>query len=443
MTVTVLRDLGNGLILRRSTAQDAEALATFNAEIHGNRRENRPDHRVGAWARDLLARPHPTFGVGDFTIVEDTTTGQIVSSLNLISQTWAYEGIPFGVGRPELVGTRAEYRTRGLVRAQFEVIHQWGIERGHLLQAITGIPFFYRQFGYEMCVNLDGGRAGSKEDTPALKEGDTEPYQIRPATEADIPVIARAFEEANKRSLLVCVRDEAMWRYELFGRSEESVHTMAYCVIETPAGEPAGALAYTPQLHRNTMRLDAYELMAGFSWAAVTPSVLRYLKATGEEYAQGGEIPFATIAFRLGVEHPVYPLVQSQLPCVQSPYTWSIRIADLPAFLRVIAPALERRLAASPMVGHTDEVTISFYRDGLKCTFEQGRLTSIKPWQPTPDEWGAARFPYLTFLQLLLGYRTVEELHFAFPDCWPGNDHTRTLLSILFPKKESQLWPVA
>jgi hypothetical protein len=36
--------------------------------------------------------------------------------MNLISQIWAYEGIPFGVGRPELVGTLPEYRNRGLVR---------------------------------------------------------------------------------------------------------------------------------------------------------------------------------------------------------------------------------------------------------------------------------------------------------------------------------------
>ena len=37
----------------------------------------------------------------DFTIVEETASGRIVSSLNLIPQTWTYEGIEFGVGRPD------------------------------------------------------------------------------------------------------------------------------------------------------------------------------------------------------------------------------------------------------------------------------------------------------------------------------------------------------
>ena len=39
---------------------------------------------------------------------------------------------PRVVGRPEAVGTRPEYRRRGLVRAQFEVIHAWSAERGEL-----------------------------------------------------------------------------------------------------------------------------------------------------------------------------------------------------------------------------------------------------------------------------------------------------------------------
>jgi len=95
---TFLRDLGNGLVMRRSTAEDAAALAEFNGKIHG---ENELDtKRVAAWTHDLLARPHPTLHPDDFTIVEETAGGRIVSSLNLIPQTWTYDGIAFGVGRP-------------------------------------------------------------------------------------------------------------------------------------------------------------------------------------------------------------------------------------------------------------------------------------------------------------------------------------------------------
>lgn len=99
--------------------------------------------------------------------------------MNTISQTWSYEGIKFGVGRPELVGTLPEFRNRGLVRLQFEEIHKWSAERGELVQAITGIPFYYRQFGYEMALDLDGRRFGYEAQVPILKDSEAEHYVIR------------------------------------------------------------------------------------------------------------------------------------------------------------------------------------------------------------------------------------------------------------------------
>jgi hypothetical protein len=199
---TILRDLGNGLIMRRSTAEDADALAKFNGRIHG---ENELDtQRVAAWTHDLLARPHPTLRPDDFTLVEETVSGRIVSSMNLIPQTWSYEGIEFGVGRPELVGTLPEYRNRGLVRLQFEEIHKWSAERGHMVQGITGIPYYYRLFGYEMALDLAGRRFGYEPNVPKLKEGEEESYRIRSATEDDLSFVAQVYEHAIRRLRLLC-----------------------------------------------------------------------------------------------------------------------------------------------------------------------------------------------------------------------------------------------
>ena len=136
-----LQELGPGLILRQARLSDVDALASFNSQIQSDDGPTQPDMRVAAWTRDLMEGLHPTSQAGDFTVVEETASGQIVSSMCLISQTWQYDGIPFGVGRPELVGTLPQYRGRGLVRAQFEVIHHWSANRGEKLQAITGIPY--------------------------------------------------------------------------------------------------------------------------------------------------------------------------------------------------------------------------------------------------------------------------------------------------------------
>ena len=100
------------------------------------------------------------------------------------------------------------------------------------------------------------------------------------------------------------------------------------------------------------------------------------------------------------------------------PYAWYLRVPDLPGFLNHIKPALEKRLAESIAVGHSREIKISFYRDGLRLVIEKGKLTAIEPWKPTPEDGGVIAFPDLTFLQLLFGYRSYDELDHSFADCW-------------------------
>lgn len=440
----LIRDLGDGLILRHATPNDAEALAEFNSRIHSDW-EGELDRYVASWTRDLLLRPHPTFSPGDFTIVEDTRQGKIASSLNLISQTWAYDGIPFPVGRPELVGTDPAYRNRGLVRAQFEEIHRWSAERGELVQAITGIPYYYRLFSYEMALNLSGGRAGYAAMVPELPEGQSEPYQVRPAAEADISFLSRLYDQAMQRGPIHILRDEAMWRNELTGKSADNGNRMVIHIIETSTGEPVGLLGHPPFRWDTMLVAQLYELVPGLSWAAVTPSVVRFLRRAGQEILPyHDEKPWQGYGFWLGEAHPVYRVFEERLPRVRKPYAWYMRVPDLPAFIRHITPALEKRLAASVMVGHTGELTISFYRDGLRLVFENGRITTVEPYRPTPyGHSGGALFPGLTFLQLLFGYRSLDELRYAFADVGVQSDEVAALLNILFPRQASNLWPVS
>jgi len=108
------RTLAGGLVLRTAIEADAEALEAFNRRVHGT--DGSPAAGIGAWARDLALGRHPTFRAADFLVVTEPREDAIVSSLNLIAQRWTYDGVGFGVGQPELVGTDSEYRKRGLVR---------------------------------------------------------------------------------------------------------------------------------------------------------------------------------------------------------------------------------------------------------------------------------------------------------------------------------------
>jgi hypothetical protein len=438
---TILRDLGNGLIMRRSTSEDAEALSTFNGRIHGS--DAQDTERVAAWTRDLLSRPHPTMHADDFTIVEEAATGRIVSSMNLIPQTWTYEGIEFGVGRPELVGTDPEFRNRGLVRAQFDEVHKWSAERGHRVQAITGIPYYYRLFGYEMAVDLAGRRFGYEPNVPKLKDGEEEPYAIRPATGADLGFIAEVYKRAVQRHMLACVRTPAIFKYELDGQSEINVNHHQFHVIEDATGALVGYLQHTTRNGMTGLTAVWYELKENVSWLAVTPSVVRYLWRKGQEYAKRDGKECTSFGFMVGAQHPVYEILGGDLPTVVTPYAYYLRVPDLAGFLNHIKPALEQRIAKSIAAGHSAEMKISFYRDGLRLLIEKGKLTAVESWKPSPEDGGDVAFPERTFLQILFGYRSLDELRQSFPDCWYDREETRALINILFPKKLSDVFPVA
>lgn len=441
-----IRNLGNDLIMRRACPEDADALSNFNAVVHSDDGPEEPDEGVRAWVQDLLERPHPTFQPGDFTIVEDTNTKKIVSSLNLISQTWSYEGIEFGVGRPELVGTAPEYRNRGLVRAQFEAVHEWSAKRGHQVQAITGIPYYYRLFGYEMAMDLGGGRLGFKRYIPKLKEGEVEPFRIRLAVKEDIPFLANLDYQSSQRYLVHCVRNEALWLNDINGKSPKNVNRRVLLIIESVVGQPVGYFGHPPNLRNPGLVATQYELKEGVSWSQVTPTVIRYLFTTGKQMINEAKKPIEVdgYGFWLGREHPVYTVLHDDLPRVRKPYAWYLRVTNVVEFLHHITPVLEKHLAQSPFQGYTGDLKITFYRTGLIIGIENGRLTKIESYVPSPvGHSGDAAFPGLTFYQLLFGYRSLDELAYAFADCWYEKEEIFGVLSALFPKKSSNLWPIA
>jgi hypothetical protein len=162
----------------------------------------------------------------------------------------------------------------------------------------------------------------------------------------------------------------------------------------------------------------------------------------GEACARREGKSLEMFALGLGAAHPAYELFSDCLPVVRKTGAWYMRVADLPAFLRQIAPALEKRLARSALAGCTRRLKISFYRSGIALSLADGRLEQIEAWSPTQEEWGDAAFPDLTFLQLLFGHRSVEDLDYAFADCWVNDLRTAGVLNALFPKRPSDIWGV-
>lgn len=430
-------DLGDGLTVRWARRADVDELVEFNCRIHGE-----PDLPADPFVRAFhrfLEPGHPTTTVRDFTVVRDARAGgKIVSSLCVIPQTCAFDGVAFPCGRPEFVGTDPDYRRRGLVRTQMDAIHRKGASRGELMQVITGIPWYYRLFGYEMALELGAGRrfyhgrpgnaAGTKRETLAW----------RPARVSDIPLLRRLYAVHCDAHLVATVRDRKTWRYELAGERSGAAFTRTYRIVTDGDGTPIAYVAY--MLTPMAAAILEFGVAPGRSWREVALFLVRRLREVADEKTkEDGKDRSGYVSFVLGPEHPAYVALGPQLEAGPTPYAWYVRVPDMPKFLRRIRPVLDARLAASPLAGHSGSLRLNLVREHVRLDFEDGRLARIGTWRPKAFPDGDGLFADQTFLLLLFGQRAIGDFRAARVDCGARNAEAEVLLGILFPRRGSHL----
>ncbi len=445
---TYRRDLGEGLVERWSTEADIEKIALLEGNVFRDAEEDAPNPRAVEAVRRQMSGQHPQTGPGDYALVEDTSREgcPVVASTSLWRQTWEYEGIPFGVGQPEYVAADSAYRHRGLIRSLFAMLHARSEAEGHLVQAITGIPYFYRQFGYEYALELEGRRVAYLDRVPPAPQGTPEAYTLRAATPQDIPRLMELHNQRRSESLIWPRAEENFWRYQLVESPAPNLTGKQVCVraLVDAAGELQGYLVLATRRWERDLPVWAVDIAPGVSWQEVLFPLLRALQSYGQQIpAMSPEAEqLRGISFVLRGAHPIYEALGQQLaPLVEAPYAWYVRVPDLLAFLRLIVPVLERRLAASPAAYYSGELKLDLYRSGLRLVFARGRLVQLESWRaPLYKNNADAQCPPLVFLQLLFGYRSLDELRAAFPDVI-AQGNAELLLKALFPKKAS--WMMA
>lgn len=436
------RDLGDGLRLRWSTPDDTDRIVALNRYVFRDRPDQPLNEFIEYWTRDLMSRRHPLIAPEDFAIVEDTRSGDIVASTCLMRATWEFAGVTLPAGRPEVVATHPDYRHRGLIRAIFELIHARSEARGDVVQGITGISYFYRQFGYEYTMDLDTWRTTFFSAIPALKPDASEPYTLRAATLEDIPLLMAVYNRERAGVLVSTGIDEAYWRWVLAGMHPQSAECWMTYVIAAGDGRGVGYIWVDPLRRTAAVNIWGIATLPDVSLLAVLPSVLRGIQALapGMRLRRPDVPPADQMRWNLGVEHPVYTalndLVQTS---IVPPYAWYVRVPNLPELLRSIAPVLERRLAESPVAArYSGELTLDFHRGGLRLVFKDGMLATAEDWQL--PVWGSAGagFPPLVFNQLLFGHRSMDELRAIYPDV-DAEYEAGVVLRVLFPKQRSML----
>jgi len=441
------RDLGDGLTLRWSTERDAEEIVHVTSTVFRWGADAPANVQLANMMREAMHGDYPVTGPGDVAVVEDTRRREhpLVAATFLWRQSWSYGGIPFVIGRPEIVATAEDYRNRGLVRAIFSIIHARSEAEGHLVQGITGIPYFYRQFGYEFALDLDTDRVTPLALIPPAAEDKPEPFTFREARLEDLPQLRTWYERQLLSYAVSTPFDEQWWAYQIhtMPTTQADGHWRILTIIDEQA-QPCGYVTFNNVRWRTSFSVFDVGTAPGLNLQTLVPPLLRELARRGAVLpAPPNAQELKSITFKLGRNHPLYTVMGKALAIEQDiPYAWYVRVPNLPAFLRHIAPVLEQRIANSPLVGYSGALHLNFYRGGLRLAFEQGKLTAAENWQaPAWDSPEKAGFPPLVFLQLLFGHRSLDDLRYAFTDV-RANEDAVPLLNALFPKGVSWVMPL-
>jgi hypothetical protein len=439
------QDLGDGLLLRWSTQDDTEKIAQLIGHSFRESANEPPNQWLMHSVHNQMSGTFPLTTPNDYALIEDTSKPEkpAIACACLWRQEWVYEGVPFTIGRPEYVASNENYRRRGLIRHIFTQLHDRSAAEGHLVQAITGIPNFYRQFGYEYVLDLEVSRVVYNSLIPPQKEGEAETCSFRDATIADIPFLAALYNEQKTiNSSLYSNIPDGYWQNIL---QDPTRRYALKIIVDTTNIAQGYAVLATSRWSGASLTVHALAIRSQVNLPTLLPSLLRALKAYGEKTptrhpARPTNQPFHQLALGLGANHPIYDVLGPHIAIqTEPPYAWYVRVADIPAFFKYIAPVFEQRIANSPIVGYSGEFKIDFYRGGLRAVFENGKLRSVQPWDvPIYDTNATLSSPPLVFLKLLFGYRSLDELRTMFPDVWTGAGGD-IIVNTLFPKKPSNV----
>lgn len=338
---------------------------------------------------------------------------RVVSTAVLLDETLVLGQVRVAAGQVELVATDREYEGRGLVRALMGWAHERSASRGHVVQVMIGIPYFYRQFGYQYAIDLPQSRAVRGVPPP---DGE---HVVRRAAVEDIAALSD-------------LQDAVQGAYEL--RMPHSAACWRWLVSRACSTQLLVERAGTPVATGRLTAPDDEEVVLG-EIAAADPAAAYDLLAHAVDQV-GTDV--------LRVEgRPGYPGGDAIERCLEPPprqaAQYYVRVPDVPALLEHLRPVLSARLASSKFAAESGEAIVSFFRHHVRMAFTQGTVELPEaggPMQAPASVGGAGVAPDLAG-SLLFGPHGIAGLEERHPDVYAGPNEE--LMQTLFPPVSADL----
>ena len=427
--MTDIMNLPDGFEFRIvQTDEEVDELLNFHSIVH-------PDDDTGELTRQI---DHlPGFSKEMNYYIRDLDKDLIVSALNSIPGIWNYEDIPLQNLELGWVGTLKEYRRRGfnrLLQTHFDSVLFNG---KYDISTIQGIPYYYRQFGYDFVIPMDRTVWTRTNQIPPFDTKKPPEYmklKIRLAEKKDIPAMMELFDEHNRDLLVYVPRTKELWEIqEKFKRQFEN-EFLTYVVID--GSKIIGYFRIVKKINKD--RSPNKSTMTVIE-SSISPfnGVLRVLQFL---YAEAVQDDISLIG-SLGPSFNTLSKVMENLGGIGKPWwKYQVRIPNMVTFLQKISPVLERRLLGTMFEGLTYDVIMNTFQNCYSLKFVDGKITDVSDLGPQQVNANQAfRAPPNDFARLVLGAYSIKEIEQNNIDFIVRGD-VRLIAETLFPKLESAIY---
>jgi len=360
--------------------------------------------------------------ISDFSLVEDTVAGNIISSMCFIQQNWMFEGILLNVGQVELVGTDEAYRGRGLIRTHFAWLSDRLKEHNCIISCVQGTPTLYQKLGYHFAVPLKGGIRLQVEQIP---EPQPEPeLMIRSCNADDLVELVTSYNNTIQNLGIHSVRDLALWRYQE-EQDIESEHAYETFVL-VRSGKHEGYVRIAR--HNKSKAITVRELVIkSYPDLQAALAFIRDLALIRECTA---------VVLQLPASHPAINVASYYGGQSIPSFAWQVHIPDWVKFFGTIKPVLNRRLSASLLKEYSGELGILLSEMQCIIRFEiVGGEISVISQEEGSDQW-KMKLTVPLLVALAMGYRARKELESCHLEM-QTRDEAKYAIDILFPQTDA------
>lgn len=325
----------------------------------------------------------------------------ILSTAAIFPGRLRFGDVTMVAGTIEFVATREDAEGRGLVRRLFDEIHRTASSRGEMVQWIVGITYFYRKFGYEYAIPVDGMHLFPVGGAPEMPAG----WSVRAARAEEIEMIVAAQESyAGAADVSITA---TKWLWETYRRSP----SYQVVVAEGPKERGYGRIyAWEDDRYLTDIVVQSADAAAALANAA------------GDD----GQSDLSILS-----RPAARPYLDQLAPWTPSGDAYYLRVDDPVALLEAIRPVLDRRLAAADNL--EGDALISLYGSSIRFTYGNRRIGPVRREGAVPgpiSEGGSGVAPDRIVSLILgpLGAAGLAELH---PDVNLGEQ--ADLMRALFP----------